>query len=499
MTPPKKACFADGGAVSKADQMIAEMNAKYGVSGNTPAPQPTPTPPPPPVQPPKEAPGSMLQRAAGLLGGRAKQIDKAAGYANGGKISGPGTPTSDSISAKVAETGEDILVSNQERIISAKQEALLERIAQMLGFDSVDAMLEAGTGKPVGPTIKSGKAAAEDGYTPWSVLDKEPEPPVDRKWQDTMTAATAPVAPGAAIMNAAAASPLPPMFNDAEKIGPSTTPSIAGKMLAPVTNLFADSATAARTGQDYSTVKAGREATSAPSPVSAASTPPVTAGKVEQYPMSRPGDRVPPSAPTKVTDKTVTAESAAAAYGPDSGRTYLGTMDLAAQNERMAKALGYAGVDDFNKQRRLKNDPAEQQAEVAANHNAVNMHQLEEAKQTSLLRGKLLDPNATPAEKAEAAAAIRAISGKTDVNKFGGHVVKGQIGEPDTFVTWDERTGQPVFAGTGADVTKAVQPRKVKPLPPGYTPEKILTEAKASGKDPAAVAARLAEYGIQYP
>lgn len=125
--------------------------------------------------------------------------------------------------------------------------------------------------------------------------------------------------------------------------------------------------------------------------------------------------------------------------------------------------------------------------------------QVKDQEQMASLRGKLLDPNASPADKATATAAIRALSGKTEAGKFGGHVVKGQIGEPDTFVTWDERTGQPVFAGTGADVTKSVRsPQQIKQLPAGYTPEKVLAEAKASGKDPAAIAARLAEYGIQY-
>lgn len=86
--------------------------------------------------------------------------------AAGGKISGPGTPTSDSIPARIAETGEPLQVSNQERILSAKQEALLQRIAELLGFESVDALLEAGTGEQVGPTIKGGKKAAATGMAP---------------------------------------------------------------------------------------------------------------------------------------------------------------------------------------------------------------------------------------------------------------------------------------------------------------------------------------------
>ena len=92
------------------------------------------------------------------------------GFANGGKIQGPGTPTSDSIAARVRQTGEPIQVSTGERIVSAAQEKVLQKIASGLGFDSLDALLEAGTGKPVGPTIKGGKLAAASGM---SVADME--------------------------------------------------------------------------------------------------------------------------------------------------------------------------------------------------------------------------------------------------------------------------------------------------------------------------------------
>lgn len=146
--------FADGGKVDAAEELLKRMAGKYGVSAES---QPVP-------QQAIAAPSAVQPRPATTLGGvveamrnRQAQIDKAVGYANGGKITGPGTPTSDSIPAKVRETGEPIKVSTGERIVSASQEVLLGRIAEMLGFDSVDAMLEAGTGKPVGPTIKHGK------------------------------------------------------------------------------------------------------------------------------------------------------------------------------------------------------------------------------------------------------------------------------------------------------------------------------------------------------
>ena len=57
-----KACFADGGQISKADQMIAEMERKYGVSGNSqPAPHPVAQPAPQPA--PQQGQGDG--RAAG--------------------------------------------------------------------------------------------------------------------------------------------------------------------------------------------------------------------------------------------------------------------------------------------------------------------------------------------------------------------------------------------------------------------------------------------------
>lgn len=255
----EKRAFQNGGAVSKADQLIAEMNAKYGVSGNAPAPTPAvqqPAPQPQPVQQPapqQRGIGGLL----GIIGGRQQQIDKAAGYANGGIIRGPGTAKSDSIPARVNETGEEIRVGNGERIVSEEQGAFLEGVAKADGYKSLDAMLEAGTGKPVGPTIKAGKRAAAGGWG----LDNETDE-------------------YAKAMNKV----LPPVFNDAEKIGPSSSPSIAGQMFAPVTNLLADSAQAARGNKTYEQIRAERSAQPSGIAVSAQPTPtgnPLVSGIVD--------------------------------------------------------------------------------------------------------------------------------------------------------------------------------------------------------------------------
>ena len=150
-----KSAFSGGGKVDAAEEVLARMKREYGAPTQEPVQQAISQPSPVAPRPDNQG---MLGRTIGLLKGRQAQIDKAVGYANGGKIRGPGTSTSDSIPAKVADTGEDILVSNGERIVSAAQEHVLQKIAQGMGFKTLDALLEHGTGKPVGPTVKGGKS-----------------------------------------------------------------------------------------------------------------------------------------------------------------------------------------------------------------------------------------------------------------------------------------------------------------------------------------------------
>lgn len=179
-----KACYADGGVIGPdglTDAQRAKKNAALqglGMSTTAPAPQ---QPAIAPVPAPAPQPSATGQGILGILGNRGKQIDKAAGYACGGKVKGHalggkiegiGTPTSDSIDASVRETGEQIKVSTGERIVSKAQDKLLQRLAKAMGYESLDAYLEAGTGKPVGPTIKDGKVAAADGLRPW--YEKDP-------------------------------------------------------------------------------------------------------------------------------------------------------------------------------------------------------------------------------------------------------------------------------------------------------------------------------------
>lgn len=167
--------FADGGLIGGAvDAIKNRQNALSAIdSASAPAPSPTPAAPAKPSMG-SEADSYAAQAASieaeqqaaaktRMAAAKPKSFLSKLGFSEGGKIEGKGTPTSDSIPAEVADTGQQIQVSTDERIISAAQDAFLQKLARDLGFPSLEAMLEAGTGRPVGPTIKEGKPAAEYG------------------------------------------------------------------------------------------------------------------------------------------------------------------------------------------------------------------------------------------------------------------------------------------------------------------------------------------------
>ena len=353
-------------SLSRSQQLLADMDAKYGKTSSSAPVEPVAPPPVQPApQPAAKNPGGMLEGAMNLIGNRNKQIDKAAGYACGGKvkahakggkvdavgkISGPGTATSDSIPAKISPTGEDILVANGERIISVEQDQLLERIAQMLGFDTVDAMFEQMTGKPVGPSMKDGMMAAADGA---SIYDPTYE--ALKKIPSTVLPNTAAV------------------YNEAGKdVGDAMSKGNYGNafglatrgMLATGAGLVDDVVGGAYRGakQMLSPVVSGvlgnvdQASPSAQQGQQGITTPAATQAM-------KPGSGAPAQSPTPVqpvqrgrdANGVITAESAKAFQdsgglaGMKSGSFY-GTADIAGQNDRMAKSLGYASADDFNKQ-----------------------------------------------------------------------------------------------------------------------------------------------------
>lgn len=463
-------CMADGGIVGSdgmTEAQRAKRNAALSSLGMSTAPAPVqpaqaaPLPQAPVQQPPVQA-QDRPRGIIGIVGGRQQQIDKAAGYAcggkikahaQGGKISGPGTPTSDSIPAVVEDTGEQIRVANKERIVSQAQDQFLESVARKMGFDNLDAMLEAGTGKPVGPTIKGGKRAAGYGangeWIPDPEDDKAPSTwstpgtmsPEEKDWR-IKTGNLMSAYPGK-----------PDEYNEAAKnIGNNSSndpmrisnpilslSNAVDKGMSAVGNVFADSATANREGVDYSTARANRlaqQAKQAAQPTGQQPTNPIMEGisgfrnaspfgatekrfpigsKSEFMTGAKPGE-MPSSAqdgftqdgksytvnPTSQTGiSRVTApgtnplitnidpekavemmnrfghmrmnpidaehqmpgmepiiasvgQDAAAGQmaGTNSGQVRIGDggFNLAGQNDRMAKSLGYAGTDDFNKQ-----------------------------------------------------------------------------------------------------------------------------------------------------
>ena len=71
-----------------------------------------------PAAAPKLA-GGALQNAANALRNRRKQIDEAAGYANGGMVRGPGTGTSDDIETEIP-AGSYIMPADTTRKVGAE-------------------------------------------------------------------------------------------------------------------------------------------------------------------------------------------------------------------------------------------------------------------------------------------------------------------------------------------------------------------------------------------
>ena len=162
--------FQNGGVPRKetTDELLARMRATYGG-----APAAEPAPAPAPVQ---ATPQPVAAKPQGFIGGIRAALDperrmKAAGFENGGRpgvddrgfIHGP--KGVDKVPAKVADTGEDILVTAGERIVNKEQNAELEKLAAEKGM-GLDEYLETATGKPVGPKLKGGLRAAQRGLPP---------------------------------------------------------------------------------------------------------------------------------------------------------------------------------------------------------------------------------------------------------------------------------------------------------------------------------------------
>jgi hypothetical protein len=164
--------FAGGGAVDPVEQLLSQMKNKYGgVAPQSVAPAPQPVAPAP--QPQRTAqPAPTIQGAVNSLRSHAAQLKEAAAYAHGGEIEPfvdgagfiHGTPGIDKVPAQVAQTGENILVGDGERIVNQKQNKALEHLAQKTTGQPLDSYLEDATGQPVGPKVKKGIRAAAGGF-----------------------------------------------------------------------------------------------------------------------------------------------------------------------------------------------------------------------------------------------------------------------------------------------------------------------------------------------
>lgn len=104
----QKSGFADGGQVETPEQVMARIQAKYGVSGNTPQPQQQVQAPQPQQQPQPQATGSLMDRLRNVATGGLDRRMQAAGFAEGGPINvggrsvhGEGDGKSDSLPAVI--------------------------------------------------------------------------------------------------------------------------------------------------------------------------------------------------------------------------------------------------------------------------------------------------------------------------------------------------------------------------------------------------------------
>ncbi len=138
-------CMADGGIVETPEQMMARMNAKYGLGGA--GTSPTPPKPAdkqqPPAQPQRPTPAPR-EGLADAIGRRDEELKKAANYARGGimPVMGIGSGTSDSIPVVVA--GQRVNLSNGEGAAILPAKTMKNKAA----VNAIEEIIEATNGKP---------------------------------------------------------------------------------------------------------------------------------------------------------------------------------------------------------------------------------------------------------------------------------------------------------------------------------------------------------------
>lgn len=224
------------------------------------------------------------------------------------------------------------------------------------------------------------------------------------------------------------------------------------------------------------------------------------------YPQSRPGDQMAPaSAPQKPgrnADGVITAESVASHSGdlkPGQMRIGDGGFNLADQNEKMARALGYNGTDDFNRQFRLRNDPEAQRIDSMVNNKGSVSAIDDQIKVNQAESGRVANENARQlqvlqqkgiAGDTKAIETLRALSGKPNQATDRFMAVQGgeEIG-PDG-MTKIKRPGGVFDAQTGRFVEMSPQQGG-----PGKFSKADVESALAKGADKAKIAERIKSMG----
>lgn len=484
--------FAEGGKPGEtADEMIARIKAKYGVSGDT-APAAAPATPAPQTE---KQPGSLIQQTVGLINRRNKQIEQAAkGYAKGGelsdsqlaevsvgavdrrrlgrhrqqqnaeiaqnvarlggKIKGPGTPTSDSIPAKVSDTGEDILVSTDERILSKKQDDLLLRIAKAMGFETVDQLLETGTGEPVGPTMRQGKAAAATGMAPT---------------EETLHNG--------------------PYTGDGASLVKDFKAWQSNKINE--TNAKIDLATGKTPQASYS-----NEGRSVPTAVTTTEQHPVTvpASRASTAPAPAPAARIPGAKLiSNLPDGVTAVDSSAAALIDQKNSTYNPARQLEnMQRLRLTSDATDPTITDPNVRNQAVQGLAILNAgRAGADASALAQENINQARTGSEMRSKLLDPNTPPEERSRMIQTLQAISGHAEKpSTMQIHDVEEPI-DPKQPLLGNRKVPYLVDTRSGQN-----RPMLQSTQPQAQDATSQARAAIARGADPKAVNARLKQLGL---
>ena len=144
--------LADAGTKETPEQLLARMNAKYGlgdagkpVAQTAPQPAPAPAPTPPAGQAPAaSASGGMFGKTIDAVGRRADELNRVSRYARGGimPVIGAGSGTSDSVPAIVA--GQKVRLSNGEGAAILPAKTMKNKAA----VHAIEEIIEATNGKP---------------------------------------------------------------------------------------------------------------------------------------------------------------------------------------------------------------------------------------------------------------------------------------------------------------------------------------------------------------